>query len=202
MTRSNHRDDLEIRFPLLHQDIVAEQAEKYQLDSSLVFAMIRQESAYNINARSHAGARGLMQLMPGTARNVAKSLKLPLKNNNKLYNAKFNITLGSSYLAQMLKRFNDNSILATAAYNAGPHRVKRWLPERASLPADIWVDTIPFTETRNYVKNVHAYIAVYNYRQGIAPAMISQQMKPVGPAVTTQKTATDKLMASAPAISP
>ncbi len=202
MARSNHRDDLEIRFPLLHQGIVTEQAEKYQLDPSLVFAMIRQESAYNINARSHAGARGLMQLMPGTARNVAKSLKLPLKNNNKLYNAKFNITLGSSYLAQMLKRFDDNSILATAAYNAGPHRVKRWLPESVSLPADIWVDTIPFTETRNYVKNVHAYIAVYNYRQGITPVMISQQMKPVGPAVTAQKAATNKLIASAPTISP
>ncbi|MBL4850695.1 MAG: transglycosylase SLT domain-containing protein [Gammaproteobacteria bacterium] len=201
MARSKHRDDLEIRFPLLYQGIVTEQAEKYQLDPSLMFAMIRQESAYNVKARSPAGARGLMQLMPGTARDVAKSLKLPLKNNNKLYNAKFNVTLGSSYLAQMLKRFDNNSILATAAYNAGPHRVKRWLPESVSLPADIWVDTIPFTETRNYVKNVHAYIAVYNYRQGITPVMISRQMKPVVPTVTTQKTIAGKLIASAPAIS-
>ncbi len=184
MARSNHRDDLNIRFPVLHQDSIKQNAEKNQLDTSLIMAMIRQESAYNANARSPAGARGLMQLMPGTARNVAKSLRLPLKNDNKLYNTEFNITLGSSYIAQMLKRFDHNSILATAAYNAGPHRIKRWLPENSSLPADIWVDTIPFTETRGYVKNVHAYIAVYNYRQGKSPIVISQQMKPVGPTVT------------------
>ncbi|MBL1433708.1 MAG: transglycosylase SLT domain-containing protein [Gammaproteobacteria bacterium] len=198
MARSDHRDDLDIRFPLLHEETVKEKAAKNQLDPSLIFAMIRQESAYNVRARSPAGARGLMQLMPSTAQSVAKSLKLPLNNNNKLYNAEFNIILGSSYLARMLKRFNNNSILATAAYNAGPHRVKRWLPDSDSLPADIWVDTIPFSETRNYVKNVHAYIAVYNYRQGKKPALISQQMKPVGPAVTAQKTAANKLIASTP----
>lgn len=198
MGRSNHRDDLEIRFPLLHQEAVKKEAAKYQLDPSLILAMIRQESAYNIRARSHAGARGLMQLMPGTAKNVAKSLKLPLKNNNKLYNAEFNIRLGSTYLSQMLNRFDNNSILATAAYNAGPHRVKRWLPENRALPADIWVDTIPFTETRGYVKNVHAYIAVYNHRQGKKPAMISQQMKPVGPAATAKLDSNKKLLARLP----
>ena len=199
MARSDHRDDLEIRFPLLHQKTVKKEAAKYQLDPSLILAMIRQESAYNVRARSHAGARGLMQLMPGTAKNVAKSLKLPLKNNNKLYNAEFNIRLGSTYLSQMLNRFDNNSILATAAYNAGPHRVKRWLPESNSLPADIWVDTIPFNETRNYVKNVHAYIAVYNYRQGKKSVMLSQQMKPVGPPATAKNNRKEKLLAKLPA---
>jgi len=199
MARSDHRDDLEIRFPLLHQETVKKEAAKYQLDPSLILAMIRQESAYNVRARSHAGARGLMQLMPGTAKNVAKSLKLPLKNNNKLYNAEFNISLGSTYLSQMLNRFDNNSILATAAYNAGPHRVKRWLPESNLLPADIWVDTIPFNETRGYVKNVHAYIAVYNYRQGKKSVMISQQMKPVGPAATAKNNRKGKLLARLPA---
>ncbi|MBN4073898.1 lytic transglycosylase domain-containing protein, partial [bacterium AH-315-E07] len=191
MARSNHRDDIEIRFPLLHQTTVSNAAAKHQIEATLLLAMIRQESAYNVQARSPAGARGLMQLMPGTARNVAKSLKLPFQDINKLYEAEFNITLGSSYLAQMLKRFNNNSILATAAYNAGPHRVKRWLPKSKSLPADIWVDTIPFTETRGYVKNVHAYIAVYNYRLGQSPIVISQQMKPVGPETTAKNNPTE-----------
>lgn len=197
VARSDHRDDLELRFPLLHQDTVQKYAKQRKLDPMLMLAMIRQESAYNVEARSHAGARGLMQLMPATARNVAKSLGLKLKKKAQLYKPDFNIALGSSYIAQMLKRFDDNSILATAAYNAGPHRVKRWLPEDTQLPADIWVDTIPFNETRGYVKNIHAYIAVYNYRLGNNPVVISQQMKPVGPKLTAKVKQTGVMASSA-----
>lgn len=186
IARSEYWDDLQIRFPLLYKHHVNRAAERHQLDASLLFAMIRQESAYNASALSHAGARGLMQLMPATAHNVAKSLKLPIANNEALYDPEFNITLGSSYISQMLERFNHNTILATAAYNAGPHRVKRWLPETVSMPADVWVETIPFRETRGYVQNVHAYIAIYNFRLGKSPIVISQRMKPVGPEVTAQ----------------
>ena len=202
MARSDHRDDLEIRFPVLHKDIVNEKADKYQLEPSLILAMIRQESAYNVEAHSHAGARGLMQLMPGTAHNVAKSLGLQFNDNRQLYNPELNVSLGSSYIAQMMERFNHNSILATAAYNAGPHRVKRWLPSSGPLAADIWVDTIPFTETRGYVKNVHAYIAVYNHRLGKSPIIISQQMKPVGPEIIAQNNQAGALVAGSIAALP
>ncbi len=201
IARTDHKDDLALRFPLLHQDAIEKYAAKRDLNPMLIYAMIRQESAYNAGARSHAGARGLMQLMPATAKSVAKTLGLKLRKQNQLYNPDFNIALGTSYIAQMLSRFDDNTILATAAYNAGPHRVKRWLPESRQLPADVWVETIPFNETRNYVKNIHAYIAVYNYRLGNSPVVISQNMKPVGPELTA-RTTNSKFIAGTIAVMP
>ncbi len=157
-------DDLEIRFPLLHDDLVAQFAEKRGLDRSVIYSIIRTESAFMTDARSPAGALGLMQLMPATGRETARRIGATLPNARALLEPSRNITIGSAYLKQMLNRFGGSFSLAAAAYNAGPHRVRTWLPKSGCVPADIWIDTIPFTETRRYVRRASFYATVYQWR--------------------------------------
>jgi soluble lytic murein transglycosylase len=90
-----------------------------------------------------------------------------------------NIQLGSAYLRQLLNRFDEHQVLATAAYNAGPHRVTRWLPTKGTLPADQWVDTIPFAETRRYVRSVMAYTAIFEWKLNDKPTQLKHRMLPV-----------------------
>ncbi|MCB1775394.1 MAG: transglycosylase SLT domain-containing protein, partial [Gammaproteobacteria bacterium] len=164
LAKTGYWDDLELRFPLAHADVVEENARRHGIDDAWVFAVMRQESAFMQNARSHAGAMGLMQLMPATARNVARDMlnrKPPRRSD--LYRPDTNIALGSAYLKQMQGELGGSPILATAAYNAGPHRVSRWLPPRV-LPADIWIELVPFHETRGYLRRVLAYTVIYEKR--------------------------------------
>ncbi|MFD2231204.1 transglycosylase SLT domain-containing protein [Alkalimarinus sediminis] len=162
---ADHWNDLSIRFPTPHKDAFMRAAKQVNLESSWLFAIARQESAFAENVKSGAGARGLMQLMPATARQTAKKIGLKLSKNS-LYDPQSNITLGSTYLAAMYERFNNNRALATAAYNAGPHRVKKWIKSSAALPIEVWVETIPYDETRRYVKNVLAFDAIYQHKLG------------------------------------
>jgi soluble lytic murein transglycosylase len=120
-----------------------------------------------------------MQLMPGTASEVARSLGLPRPTRARLFDPAVNIRLGSSYLAKMQRRFGGNPVLATAAYNAGPARVERWLPEQA-MDADLWIATIPFRETRTYVRRVMAYRLIYDHRLGIPLRPLHADMRPIG----------------------
>jgi soluble lytic murein transglycosylase len=166
LSQVSYWDDLTVRFPLAYRDLIGAQASQYDgLDSTFVFAIARQESAFISNARSAVGALGLMQLMPGTARDTAKALGMPLNSNQDILEPGVNLTLGSRYLSKMLQDFDGNRILAAAAYNAGPARVRQWLAQTASQqPFDIWIETIPFGETRNYVQNVLTYSVIYGYR--------------------------------------
>ena len=102
-----------------------------------------------------------MQLLPSTAKYMNKSYV----SRKQLYQPRTNIRLGSEYLQYLKKKNHGNEILATASYNAGYHRIKRWIPEQA-MPAELWIELIPYTETRNYVKNVFAYRQVYHTRLG------------------------------------
>ncbi|MCB1801088.1 MAG: transglycosylase SLT domain-containing protein [Gammaproteobacteria bacterium] len=181
LAKTGYWDDLELRFPLRHAELVEENAARHGIDNAWVFAVMRQESAFMDNARSHAGAMGLMQLMPATARNVARQvLKRRAPRRSELFEPDTNIALGSAYLGQMKARLGDSAMLATAAYNAGPHRVMRWLPER-TLPADIWVELVPFNETRGYLRRVMAYTVIYEKRMGRNPTRMSDRMHPVAP---------------------
>ena len=183
LARTGYWDDLELRFPLEHEELVTENARLHGIDIAWVFAVMRQESAFMSNARSHAGAMGLMQLMPATARQVAKNvLKTPPPRRQDLFEPDTNIALGSAYLKQMKGRLGDSAVLATAAYNAGPHRVTRWLPEE-TLPADIWIELVPFKETRGYLKRVLAYTVIYEKRMGRQPKRLEQRLHPVPPTV-------------------
>jgi soluble lytic murein transglycosylase len=125
-----------------------------------------------------------MQLMPATARLVAtKLLDRRAPKRSKLYDPAVNIDLGTTYLRHVLDTLGNNPVLATAAYNAGPHRVKQWLPE-SRLAADVWVELVPFKETRGYLRRVMYYTAIYESRLGTKPTRISQRMRPIESATT------------------
>lgn len=166
-------NDLDIRFPLAFESSMISSASSATIEPEWLYAIARQESSFASDAYSSAGARGLLQLTPRTARQVAKKIGLKFATND-LYLAETNITLGSSYLKQLLQDFQGNHILATAAYNAGPYRVKRWLNrQNNALPYDIWIETLPYHETRNYVQNVLAFSVIYGYRLGFDSSIIN-----------------------------
>ncbi len=159
---SKQWDDLLLRFPLTMHELALSASQQHKIDSQLIFAVIRQESAFTTDAISPAGAYGLMQLMPRTAKETARKVKAKYRRRSQLHDPQFNINLGSAYLARLLKRFNGNRALAASAYNAGPHRTGQWLAKRGKLPLDAWIETIPFSETRQYVQNVLSYSAIYS----------------------------------------
>ena len=133
---------------------------------ALVLAVIRQESAFDGRVISRAGARGLMQLMPATAHLVAKKISLPYRRARLIEDTAYNMRLGRAYLGQLLEDFEGSTALALAAYNAGPHRVKRWIkafgdPRRPEVDTVDWIERIPFSETRNYVQRVLEGQVVY-----------------------------------------
>ncbi len=176
-------DDVSMRFPLKFEQIVKKYSRKHGLDPAYTYAIIRRESAFSVDARSAVGAMGLMQIMPQTAKYIAKKLKLAYRNKKQLHSGYLNVKMGTFYLRDMLEKFSNQPVLASAAYNAGQHRVKRWLPESGSVSAIEWVETIPFTETRRYVKAVLAYTAIYEYRMGLEVTRLSQRM----PDITAKK---------------
>ena len=180
LSKTQHNDDLELRFPTVFRDQVLANAEQHDIDPAWIYGVIRQESAFMPDARSSAGALGLMQLMPATGKSTAKLLDSPLRHINELLGIDKNIQVGSAYLRRVLNTNNGHQTLATASYNAGPQRIKQWLPDSAQ-DADIWVDNIPFTETRNYVQQVMAYSAIFSQRLGLTVAPLRQRMPEVTP---------------------
>lgn len=166
MIRLQHWDDLELRFPVAYLSSYENAKHDTGLDTTYLYAITRQESAFMADVVSPAGARGLMQLMPGTASDVARNLGTSVSRAD-LFEPAVNIRLGSEYLAQMVESFEGNRIIATAAYNAGPNRVRQWLRSQSHpLPADVWIETIPYLETRGYVQNVLVYAVIYGHRLG------------------------------------
>lgn len=171
-------NDLVLRFPMAYRKEVEKNGVRNQIDPAWVMGVLRKESAFRWDARSPVGALGLMQVMPATGRNVARKIKTSFRRSNDLLNASKNIRIGSAYLSMLLNRFDENMILATAAYNAGPGNVLRWLPEGNALPADIWVDTIPFKETRRYTQSVLSFSVVFGWRMtGEAKSLDGQMGK-------------------------
>ncbi len=179
--RAGYWDDLGVRFPLLYRDVIAANAGRNRIAEEWVYGVIRQESAFAPDARSSVGALGLMQLMPKTARRLGKSLNLRVGGASSVMEVDTNIRLGTAYLRQILDESGGNPVLATASYNAGPHRVRQWLPTDSAVDADVWIEIIPFKETRNFVKNVLAFTAVYEHRLGRRPGRLRQRMPPVTP---------------------
>ncbi|NRA53660.1 MAG: transglycosylase SLT domain-containing protein [Gammaproteobacteria bacterium] len=176
LTMTKQLNDLDIRFPQPHLEAFAHEAQFNNIVTSWPLAISRQESAFMTNARSRVGAMGLMQLMPGTASQQAKDSDVSYQSKSQLFIPAFNIKLGTAYLTKMLNKFNHNIAVAAAAYNAGPHRVKRWLT--AELPQDQWIETIPFRETREYVKNILAYIVIYQRQLQLPSHLPSSKVSP------------------------
>ncbi len=181
LARTDYTDDLNLRFPVNFEKTVAKEAEKHNLDSAWVYAIIRRESAFNIKARSRSGALGLMQLMPKTGKYIANAQNTRLKSKKELLNANLNIRLGTAYMRYVLDKLHGNTVLAIAAYNAGPNRIKSWIPEHKTLSADIWLETLPIRETRKYMRAVLAYTAVYEKLLGHTQTRLSDRMPPIQP---------------------
>ncbi len=180
LAKTDYWDDLELRFPLTHRRQIEAQAGDAAVESAWVFAVVRQESAFMPDARSHAGALGLMQLMPATAKDQARRMQpRPAWQRRHLVEPDNNIRLGAAYLSRVYQDLYRHPVLATAAYNAGPNRVKGWLPE-SELPADLWIEMIPFSETRTYVRRVMTYTVIYEHRLHSEPTRISERLRPIG----------------------
>ncbi len=163
IARAKYWDDVGLRFPIKYADAIMQNARENNLDPAIVLGLIRRESAFDEKARSPVGARGLMQIMPKTGKQIARSLKEKWRSETILYDPEVNVRFGSFYYKQLLNRFNGHYALAAAAYNAGPHRVIKWLP-KMPMSADIWIETIPFKETRAYVGAVLTYALIYQQR--------------------------------------
>ncbi|MGP3790707.1 transglycosylase SLT domain-containing protein [Pseudomonas sp. B392_1p] len=164
LSQARHWDDLDVRFPMPYRSSLTSAAKSRGLHSSWVYAITRQESAFMDDARSHAGAIGLMQLMPATARETARRFGISLNSTYQVLKPETNIQLGTAYLSQVSAQFDGNRILASAAYNAGPTRVRQWLRGADHLEFDVWVENIPFDETRQYVQNVLTYSVIYGQK--------------------------------------
>lgn len=162
VAKTSHRSDYNLRFPMPYREKVMRHSSAKELDPSIIYGVMRRESLFNAKAKSHAGALGLMQLMPATARYVAKGLGLKKPRKADILKIENNINFGTRYFRTVLNRFDNNISLAAAAYNAGPSRVKRWLPLTKTMPADLWVAIVPYKETRNYVQAVLAYATVFD----------------------------------------
>ncbi|MCZ6710285.1 MAG: transglycosylase SLT domain-containing protein [Gammaproteobacteria bacterium] len=165
-------NNLDLRFPLVYQEVFRHISAITTVPHSFLIAIARQESAFDPQARSSANARGLMQLLPSTATTVAKRSGLRTPSTADLYNPVVNVEISGHHLARLMTRYGDRRPLVAAAYNAGQRRVDGWIKDASGTPVDVWIETIPFRETRNYVKNVLAFDQVYSQLLGSPTPML------------------------------
>ena len=152
--------DFALRFPAPYRDVMREYTNELELDEAWVYGLVRQESRFVTTARSSAGAGGLMQLMPSTAKWIARRLRLKNYHRRQLNVVDTNISMGTYYLRQIMDSLDNHPVVASAGYNAGPRRAARWRGDKP-LAGEIYTETIPFTETRRYVKKVMSNTMYY-----------------------------------------
>ena len=165
VAKTRYKDDLQLRFPLAFQEEIIKNTRQNDLDPAWVFALIRQESAFHQDAVSPVGARGLMQLMPSSAQMLAENNHLDFPTMTLLHQPAYNIKVGTIYLKNLKERMQNNLLLATASYNAGPRNIARWR-EAGEQEADLWIESVPFKETREYLKNIVTYTGIYRAHLG------------------------------------
>jgi len=182
-------DDLSLRYPLPFKKTFEKHATNASIATTWAYGIARSESLFMRDIRSSAGAIGLMQLMPATGRTVARQINLPYFGLDTLTDPDANIRLGTTYLGQMAQRYGGNRVLATAAYNAGPQRVDRWVPEQGSIDARIWIENIPFNETREYVRRVMAAETIFHWRLNGTTHRLSDALPDVEPLADDQRMA-------------
>ena len=182
--RTEKKHNYAYRFATPHQSLVVSHSRNAGIDPAWAYGLMRQESRFVTAARSHVGAGGLMQIMPGTAKLVARQMG-ETYNPAALSDANTNIRYGTFYLSMIQGQLSSNPVLATAGYNAGPNRAKRWQPDYQNLSADQYTESIPLNETRDYVKNVMTNAAHYGILLGQGPQAIESRM-PVIPTRAAQ----------------
>ncbi len=179
IAKANDWDDLDLRFPLHYRERILSVAARDGIEPAWIFGVLRQESMFHPTIRSRAGATGLMQIMPATGRLVARDLGIPWAGHRTLTEPDSNIGIGSRYLRMTLDSLGGRHVLATAGYNAGPARVSRWLRNGETMPADVWIELVPYRETRRYLRKVLEYTVIYQHRLKRRPDFIRQVMMPV-----------------------
>lgn len=182
------------RFPMAYASLVEPQASKRRLDPSWVMGLMRSESAMAVDAVSSADARGLMQVMPATARQIAKRYSYKYNDAEQLMQAETNILFGTTFLREMMDKFNQNPVLVTGAYNAGPGAVARWLQELPGQDATVWIEVLPYYETRDYIPRVLTFATIYNYLINRSQTDTSVQR------ISTRMPPPDASLAAAPAL--
>jgi soluble lytic murein transglycosylase len=174
-----------LRYPMPFQAAVVQRANDIGLDPAFVYGLIRQESRFIMDARSHVGASGLMQVMPATARWTAKKIGLKTFTVDQLSQRDTNIAIGTAYLKLVLESMDNSMAMAAAAYNAGPSRPRRWrAPDQGRGPvleAAMWAENIPFNETRDYVKKVLANTTSYAALISGQPQSLKARLGKIGP---------------------
>lgn len=163
------KNQLVLRFPLTYQEQIQKLANQYQVSPALIYATVRQESTFMENIKSEAGAYGLMQILPSTAKHIARHAKIPYSEPKDLFYPEKNLHIGVAYLHTLHQQFKAHPVLMMAAYNAGPKQVRRWVNDHSPRDIDIWIETLPWQETRDYLKNVISFYAVYQYRMQQKP---------------------------------
>jgi len=167
----------EWRFPLNFAALVKEQAGKQNIDPAWVLGLIRAESAMATDAVSPADARGLMQVLPGTASQLARSHGYAYRGSDQLMQARDNVVFGTAFLRDLMRKFSGNEMLVTGAYNAGPNAVKRWLDSLPGEDAAIWIELLPYHETRDYIPKVLAFATIYDWRLQKPVQRISSRLR-------------------------
>ncbi len=173
--KTTEMHDFALRYPTPYRNLVKPASSEQAIDEAWVYGIMRQESRFNYSARSGAGASGLMQLMPATAKWAAKRVGINNYNNGMIHDLDTNITLGTYYLRYTLDLMNGQETMATAAYNAGPSRAKKWAAI-TPLEGAIYAETIPFSETRSYVQKVMANAHLYAARLGLKTMSLKQRL--------------------------
>ncbi len=181
--RTKNETDFDQRFPMPFRETVLKRAQSLNLDPAYVYGLIRQESRFIMDARSHVGASGLMQVMPATARETARHIGLTGFTADQITDRDTNITIGTAYLKRALDDFGGSMSMAAAAYNAGPSRPRTWRGQAGSptLEAAIWAENVPFSETRDYIKKVLSNTTNYAAVLTGQPQSLKARLGSVGP---------------------
>lgn len=188
--RTKQLHSYSLRYLTPYQEVTRSYSQELGLDPAWVYGLIRQESRFVTNAKSGVGAGGLMQLMPTTAQWVANRLKIPY-HAGMVNEVGTNVRLGTYYINHVFQQLGNQPVLATAGYNAGPSRAKRWQSANSALPVDVYTESIPFSETRDYVKKVMSNAVHYALGFNQGPQSITQRMGNVIPARNAVATVDD-----------
>jgi soluble lytic murein transglycosylase len=181
LAQANDWDDVVLRYPRPYSAVIAEAGKMTQVPADWILAVIRQESLFRKDAVSRADARGLMQMQPATALAVARRWHWPPPRGDSLFEPEIAVPLGAAYVRELLDRYGNQLDLALAAYNAGPGSVARWLPAQP-VEADIWIENIPYAETRGYLEHILEHIVAFAVVRDAAPPKLSTLLPPVRPA--------------------
>lgn len=177
-TKAEVFDEFELLYPRPYEAEVSGAAKRVRLPAEWVYGVMRQESLYDPRARSSAGALGLLQLLPETARAVARRGGLDPPTPASLFIPSINVLLGAAYLREQFEAFGERFVLVLGAYNAGPNAVRRWLPE-SPLDADVWIENVPFNETRNYIQRIVWNSVVFGWKASGRPQRVTRWLAPI-----------------------